>query len=200
MNASTHGAPRRRWSLLVSLPIVFVALALAAAPAAAGGGEQASVAAARAATATFHSLPTAQAAGYVVEVADLAGLTCIADLEDVPSMGAMGVHYLDPGLIPELTDPTFTGAPSVDATQPEALVYGPGPQGELRLVALEYLTLKAPWDATHSGPPELFGQTFMTTDAGNRYGLPAFYSLHAWIWDPNPNGMFEMWNPRVTCP
>lgn len=200
MNAHTHGARRRRLPLLVSLPILIVALALAATPAAARGGPQTSVAAARAATAPFHSLSAAQSAGYVVKVADLAGLTCITDLADVPSMGGMGVHYLDPSLIPELTDPTFTGTPTVDATTPEAVVYGPGPQGQLRLVALEYLTLKAPWDATHSAPPELFGQMFMTTDAGNRYGLPAFYSLHAWIWDPNPNGMFEMWNPRVTCP
>lgn len=199
MSISTYGPAHRRWRVLLSVPILIVAFALAAAPVAARGG-QASVAAARAATARLHTVSAGQAAGYVVEVADLAGLTCIADLADVPSMGAMGVHYLDPSLIPELTDPTFDGVPSVDATQPELLVYAPGPQGQLRLVALEYLTLKAPWDATHSGPPELFGQMFMTTDAGNRYGLPAFYSLHAWIWDPNPNGMFEMWNPRVTCP
>ena len=42
---------------------------------------------------------------------------------------------------------------------------------------------------------------FMLTDApGNRYGLPAFYSLHAWIWKHNPAGPFEMWNPDVHCP
>jgi hypothetical protein len=168
-------------------------------PTLAAGSGQANVAGARAATAAFHSLPAAQAAGYGVEVADLAGLTCIADL-DTPSEGGMGVHYLDPSLIPELTDPTFSGTPSVDAARPELLVYAPGANGKLHLAALEYLTLKDAWDATHSGPPELFGTMFMSTPATNRFGLPAYYSLHAWIWDPNPNGQFEMWNPRVTCP
>ena len=26
------------------------------------------------------------------------------------------------------------------------------------------------------------------------------YILHAWIWKPNPAGMFENWNPDVSCP
>jgi hypothetical protein len=53
--------------------------------------------------------------------------------------------------------------------------------------------------ATHSSPPSLFGQTFNFTPAPNRYGLPAFYSLHAWIWKNNPEGMFAMWNPDISC-
>ncbi len=48
--------------------------------------------------------------------------------------------------------------------------------------------------------PSLFGHEFMVTDAPNRYGLPAFYSLHVWAWDHNPMGTFEMWNPDVVCP
>jgi hypothetical protein len=27
-----------------------------------------------------------------------------------------------------------------------------------------------------------------------------WYILHAWIWQHNPAGMFEDWNPTVTCP
>ncbi len=27
-----------------------------------------------------------------------------------------------------------------------------------------------------------------------------FYLMHAWVWQPNPAGMFADWNPRVTCP
>jgi hypothetical protein len=34
----------------------------------------------------------------------------------------------------------------------------------------------------------------------NRYGLPPFYELHAWVWKHNPSGMFNDWNPLVTCP
>ena len=36
-------------------------------------------------------------------------------------------------------------------------------------------------------------------DQSNRFGLPAFYSLHAWIWKHNPSGTFSMWNPNVSC-
>jgi len=39
----------------------------------------------------------------------------------------------------------------------------------------------------------------MLTPADNRYRLPAFYSLHAWIWKHNPKGTFEQWNPQVHC-
>jgi hypothetical protein len=27
-----------------------------------------------------------------------------------------------------------------------------------------------------------------------------WYILHAWVWKNNPAGMFEDWNPTVTCP
>jgi hypothetical protein len=40
----------------------------------------------------------------------------------------------------------------------------------------------------------------MLTQAGNRYGLPAFYSMHAWVWERNPRGPLSMWNPNVSCP
>ena len=33
----------------------------------------------------------------------------------------------------------------------------------------------------------------------NRFELPAFYSLHAWVWQPNSAGLLEPWNPRVHC-
>ena len=45
----------------------------------------------------------------------------------------------------------------------------------------------------------LYGEKFMLTPEGNRYGLPAFYAHHAWIRKFNPSGTFAMWNPRVTC-
>jgi hypothetical protein len=39
----------------------------------------------------------------------------------------------------------------------------------------------------------------MLNPADNRFGLPAFYSLHAWVWKHNPRGTFEPWNPAVRC-
>lgn len=34
----------------------------------------------------------------------------------------------------------------------------------------------------------------------NRYGLPAFYERHLWLWKPNPAGTFEDWNPESPAP
>jgi hypothetical protein len=153
---------------------------------------------ARSATAKYHSLTVAQKAGYSI-LADTAGITCIAD----PQMGgAMGVHYVKSDLVKD---------PAIAAAHPEALVYAPDRHGHLHLAALEYVVIKADWDANKvppagyvgsrdaQAPPMLFGHTFNFTDAPNRYGLPPFYSLHAWIWKDNPAGTFQMWNPSVHC-
>jgi hypothetical protein len=134
----------------------------------------------------FLDVAGAQSAGYA-KLADAAGITCIAQ----PGEGAMGIHYVNG---------TFVGDTMLDAGKPEAAVYEPQANGRLRLVALEYIVFQDKWDAAHSSPPKLFGQTFMLTPAPNRFGIPAFYSLHAWIWKANPAGTFAMWNPNVHCP
>jgi hypothetical protein len=102
----------------------------------------------------------------------------------------MGVHYVKGALV---------GDGAVDAATPEALVYEPQRNGRLRLVAVEYVVFQDAWDAAHSSPPSLFRREFELIGAGNRYGLPPFYELHAWLWKHNPSGMFEDWNPRVSC-
>ena len=79
----------------------------------------------------------------------------------------------------------------------EALVYEPRNDGTLKLVALEYVIFQSDWKG--AGAPSLFGEPFDFVPDGNRYGLPAFYALHAWIWKPNPRGLFFAWNPRVDC-
>ena len=150
---------------------------------------------ARSATAKYHSLTVAKDAGYSI-LADTAGITCIAE----PQMGAMGVHYVKGDLVKN---------PAIDAAHPQALVYAPDRHGRLHLAALEYVVIKSDWDAVQpslgvgsrdaAAPPMLFGQEFNFTDAPNRYGLPPFYSLHAWVWQDNPAGPFEMWNPSVHC-
>jgi hypothetical protein len=156
------------------------------------------VTAAHAATAKYQSLSLAKKSGYSI-LADTAGITCIAE----PQMGAMGVHYVKGDLVKD---------PAIDALHPEALVYAPDQHGRLQLAALEYVVIKGDWDAKQQQPPSLgavvsetpappmlFGQEFNFTDAPNRYGLPPFYSLHAWIWKDNPAGTFAMWNPNVHC-
>lgn len=141
----------------------------------------------RAVSAQFHSIANAEKAGYVL-FSDVNGITCI----DMPGMGGMGVHYVNPALIAD---------PAIDPKAPEALVYAPDRDGTLRLAALEYLVDKATWDSTHTRAPHLFrGHPFDETDAPNRFGLADFYSQHVWAWKANPAGALAMWNPRVHCP
>ena len=137
------------------------------------------------ATAQFQSLAVARNAGYSLLV-DKDGISCI----DMQPKGAMGVHYVNGKLV---------GDGEIDAFHPEAVVYEPVGKN-LRLVALEYVVLKADWRKHHHGRPSLFGHKFNLTLAGNRYGLPDFYSLHVWIFKDNPAGTFKMWNPDVHCP
>jgi hypothetical protein len=158
---------------LVLAPLVVVGIAVAA-----GAFDGA-----KSATARFHDLDKAMGAGYTVRVADLSGATCIAQ----PGQGGMGVHMLNPSLLDD----------KIDAEHPELLVYDPQPNGHMKLAALEYLVLQSAWAGP--GRPKLFGREFDFTPKPNRYGLDPFYSLHAWIWKPNPSGILYAWNPRVEC-
>lgn len=147
------------------------------------------VSAARAATAAFHRLDAAEAAGYTIEVVDLNGFACIEDI--VNHTGAMGIHFLNPSLLDG----------NVNESTPELVIYEPTKDGGMRLVAVEYIVLKSAWEAAHPGAPAptLFGRPMELVPAGNRYGLPGFYEMHAWIWKDNKLGMHNDWNPDVTC-
>jgi hypothetical protein len=166
------------------LGVAAVALGILAFAAAAAGGSSA-LATARAGTAGYHNINAALGDGYGL-FTDAAGIACI----DKAGAGAMGIHYVKGALV---------GDPAESAATPEALVYEPQPNGRLRLVAVEYVVLQSAWDAGHASPPSLFGEQFALIPAGNRYGLPPFYELHAWIWKHNPRDMFDDWNPNVTC-
>jgi hypothetical protein len=164
-------------AVAVALPTL-VGMALA-------GSEHSLTAATKPATARYHDLSKAEAAGYGL-LTDAAGIACI----DNQPVGGMGVHYVKGSLV---------GDTVLDPEQPEALVYAPNAAGHLKLAALEYIVFKAAWDVGHGSPPSLFGQQFNLTPSPNRFGLPAFYSLHAWVWEPNSSGLLQPWNPRVHC-
>ena len=163
--------------------IIACAAALAAVGAGAASAAQPDVEAARQATARFHDVSKLDGYG---QFSDAAGILCI----DMLGEGGMGIHYVNGSLVGDVNE---------DARYPEALVYDPDAFGRLRLAAVEYIVNKQAWDATHAGPPRLFGQDFLTVPAGNRYGLDPFYEIHAWLWKPNPSGFFNDWNPRVVC-
>jgi len=171
-----------RKRLLLTLLIVVAIPSVAAV--AMGSDQHALTADAVDATARFHDLDRALAAGYG-EFRDAAGIACIDS-----SAGGMGVHYVNGDLV---------GDTVLDPERPEALVYAPGENGKPKLAALEYIVFQAAWDAGHASRPQLFGREFDLTPSPNRFGIPAFYSLHAWVWQPNSSGLLEPWNPRVTC-
>jgi len=91
------------------------------------------------------------------------------------------------------------GRLAYDPTTPEALVYAPNAAGKPKLAALEYIMFASEWPGGINDPPTLFDKQFFYNPAPNRFGLPAFWALHVWLWEPNPSGMFQPWNPRVSC-
>ena len=147
-------------------------------------GHTAKLAELRGVTASYKSGPGEP---WTTRVVDLAGISCI---EDPDGRGGMGMHFVDVG---NLSDG------QVDRLAPEALIYEPGPDGSLGLVAVEYLVFAEAWDSAHARPPILYGQRFARVSAGNRYGLPDFYELHVWHEKANRNGTFNDWNPGVHC-
>lgn len=133
----------------------------------------------RQATERFHDIEEATEAGYVD------AQNCVSG----PEEGAMGVHFGNAELI---------GDGELDPRQPELLVYEPK-NGQLHLVAVEYLVIAADWHEKNPTPPALLGQLFHYSGSPNRYGLPPFYELHVWVWKDNPHGMFTDWHPKVSC-
>jgi len=96
----------------------------------------------------------------------------------------MGYHYINTHLL----DTT------VEVLHPEAMVYAPDAKGSIQLGAVEYMVPAAGWDAENTRPPQVLGQSFHLDE---RLGM---YVLHAWVWMNNPAGIFEDWNPDVSCP
>jgi hypothetical protein len=157
-----------------------------AATAADGPAAQRALAAVRAATAKYHRAEAALADGYVNTG------ECVASPD-----GGMGIHFVNPGL---MGAPTPMGDATFVPTQPEVLVYEPQQDGTMRLVAVEYLVWRTPWDALHpGGAPTFLGQPFDESFGEHAHGLPDHYELHVWLWRHNPNGLFAAWNPKVSC-
>ena len=176
---------RRLSRVVAALFTLFALGSLVAGQALAAGGNLAAV---RAATARFHSTAQADAAGYGPFPPGAPLHECISNLS---GPGAMGFHWLNPNYLDDVADPLH----------PEVLVYAPDANGKLKLVALEYVIFQDAWFAHHpaNSMPELFGQMFMATGSPNRYEIPAFFALHVWLYKSNPGGMFENFNPTVSC-
>jgi hypothetical protein len=151
------------------------------------------------ATAPFHDLSAAQAAGYSIE-----NEPCVAS-----PAGGMGIHAPN---LPLLLDPVL------DPAKPELMLYEPKANGGYRLVGVEYFQAvilrnkttgaesprldATPWDPNEyeivNPQPSLFGQHFHLSPPPAPQ-VPWHWALHVWIWAHNPSGMFADWNPAVRC-
>ena len=161
-----------KWLTRIAISgIALVALSASGAQASNGDDENA-VAGTRQATAAYHDLDKAEAANY----------GRLLDCFDLPGVGGMGQHYADTSRFDAVIEPN----------RPEALVYEVD-GNRLQLVAIEYIVPWAAW--VSAGPPRLYGHDFTSVTSLH------IWALHAWIWRPNPLGMFANYNPRVKlCP
>lgn len=181
-----------RVALVAVAPLALALTGLGAYQAASAGGPS-ELQRVHAATARFQSVGQAERAGYT-ELRDAAGTACIDSAE-----GGMGIHYLNAQLLDAEVDPET----------PEALVYAPRDNGSLELVAVEYLVFE---EALTGNPdeeilnpqdmriPDLFGTEMVRVDDDNRYGVPAFFERHLWLYEDNPAGLLADYNPEVSCP
>ena len=113
---------------------------------------------------------------------------CVTD----DDKGAMGLHWVNLPLV-------FDGG-ELDPTRPEIILYEPLPSGRLRITGADFLVIAKDWDDAHPGnPPQLMGQLFHRFESPNRFGLPAFYTLHVWAWKESPSGTFVNWHDNVSC-
>jgi hypothetical protein len=134
----------------------------------------------RVATGAYHSLEAAIGDGFVpFDVQGGNDATCF-DSE----AGGMGVHYV------RHIDGT------VAATDPESLVYELTPDGQHRLVAVEYIVPQE-FVEDEAGAvvalPGVLGQEF------HKHPTLPVYILHAWVWESNPDGIFADFNPNVAA-
>jgi hypothetical protein len=138
-------------------------------------------------TARFHDVDAALEAGYELGWVNGSGTRIISGCVAHATAGAMGYHYFNRELMDDL---------AVDVLQPEVLVYESRPDGSRKLVAVEWVA-RGP----NSNPPGV-------TEPPSVLGMPmhilvpavGFYIMHAWVWKPNPSGIFTDWNPEVSCP
>jgi len=128
----------------------------------------------RNATAKYHDLAAAEAAGYPTTKLPV----CVAD----STMGGMGYHLIDRKLVDD----------KLEIERPEMLIYAPAGSGRIELVGVEYVIPYRFLPATEK-PPRLFGQELKHYDQFN------YWELHVWAWRHNVAGLFADWNPAIKC-
>ncbi|HVF95920.1 MAG TPA: hypothetical protein VM871_01285 [Flavisolibacter sp.] len=93
----------------------------------------------------------------------------------------MGFHYMKASL----ADTIF------DYRKPEILVYNKNNEGKVELVAVEYAV---PISLRPNSAPEGFTGSTDVWKRDTGFGL---WLLHAWVWEYNPDGVFNPTNPSI---
>ena len=165
---------------LAALAVIAVAAVAAALTGGANASPPDAIQAAKAASAKFHSIRQAEAAGYVL------ASPCV----ESPA-GGMGFHYENPALMAD---------DAIDPDAPEVLVYAPKADGNLELVAIEYWKRDADGSLITDGDrPAVLGQSFDGPMPGHSPVMPVHYDLHVWVYETNASGTFAQFNPAVSC-
>ena len=116
----------------------------------------------RQATARYNSMVQAARAGYAGDD------QCV----EHPDLGGMGYHWVNFGFVDDQFDPL----------RPEALLYAQVSGGNVRLVGVEYVVVDVEQDA-----PVFGDQAF---DVGGAPLPFAHWTLHVWLYEDNPSGIF----------
>jgi hypothetical protein len=108
------------------------------------------------------------------------------DLESTAASGRVDLHLCVDHMGEHFADPTTFSDGKLDPVDPEAMVYADDGNGHRRLVAVEWVS---------DQPGDVMDIPLHFNPAVN------LWVLHAWVWSPNPSGMFADMNPRVgNCP
>ena len=186
--------------------LLLTALSLAAAAPAAASPE-ADRAQWRAATERYRDVAVALADGYVRDPADICETAAIMGFP--AELGAMGIHFVRMDLLGITAPPNPRVAGSgthTDFNRPAILIYEPQADGSLELVAIENLVFRDAWHAAgHAERPTLHGRQWdrmednPATEPDEAHGFVPHYDQHIWLYRDNPRGIYEPFNPNVTC-
>jgi hypothetical protein len=100
-------------------------------------------------------------------------------------MGGMGYH---------LHNMDQFGNGQLNLLRPEILLYAPTEDGSMEFVGVEYVIPAALWEEEE--PPHFFGRHLHFNP---NVGPNGIWALHVWVGKHNPNGVFDDWNPDVSC-
>ena len=127
----------------------------------------------RRATAKYHDVSAALADGFV---------PVVAGCEEREGEARVAIPYAS---IARILDGVL------DPSLPDALLYEPAKDGKHKLVGVEMVIPYPLWTAAQ--PPRFLGVPLQREDELGVFGL------HVWVWRHNPNGMFAVDNPNVSC-